>query len=104
MKQLDPCLALAERLLTLTLVLDDAVAHGRTEDLDPILTDRQSLISEIERCTVTPAAGKVFAQVQAIEANTLAMLDRLRTESLAEIRKLSNTKRGLTSYSSSQAA
>lgn len=104
MKRLDPCLALAERLLTLTLVLDDAVANGRTEEFSPILTDRQNLLSELEQFAMTPAAKKVLTQVQDVEVNTLAMLSRLRTESLNDIRKLSNTKRGLNSYQSSQAA
>lgn len=104
MRPLDPCLAIAERLLTLSLVLEDAVAQGRIEELDVTLADRQKLLDELESYSLSPAARKTILAVQAIETNTASMLERLRNEGLGEIKKLGKQKRGLNAYQAQSAA
>lgn len=104
MKPPEPSLAVAEKLLALTMVLEDAVTHGRVEELDGILEDRQSLLDALQAADLDADAKRTIDRVKRLEETLPVLLGTLKGETLEQLRGIGNTKKGLKSYRSQRSA
>ena len=99
MKQPEPTTSpLVEKLLTLTVMVNDAVVTDRIDEIDALLGERQATLDLIGQSQLSPQDVAIVQKAQSIEAMALEGLLTLRNDSTKRFQGLSRTKSGLASY------
>lgn len=99
MKQPEPTTSpLVEKLLTLTVMVNDAVVTDRIDEIDALLGERQTTLDLIGQSQLSPQDVAIVQKAQSIEAMALEGLLTLRNDSTKRFQGLSRTKSGLASY------
>lgn len=69
----------AERLLVLTLALEQSAPQAEPAELEALFRERETVITELERLSLDPPALATLLKVQAVEARLLGNLCDWRT-------------------------
>ena len=90
--------SLVEKLLTLTVMVNDAVVSDRIDEIEALLGERQATLDLIGKSQLSPQDVALVQKAQSIEAMTLEGLLMLRNDSTKTFQNLTRTKSGLASY------
>lgn len=100
MKQLDKPELLAERLFSLTLLVQEAVGNDCFDELNALLEQRQLVLDELVSRPSNAHALQVLERTIALESDVLRDMAQAQSGNLTSLQDFSKTKSALASYRS----
>jgi len=94
----DPATAAVERLLLVTLALEDTLQCEQYAETDALLARRSEILDELSKLALTPKSKISIERVQAAERRIIGYLSDWRSAALVELEGARTGARANTAY------